>query len=432
MGMIVTPASAKAQPTAAPPPSPARRQAPPSAFHRPAPGPRWSIGALPVQPKLTIGAVDDPQEAEADRVADRVMRMPDPDISLTSAPQQISRKCAACEEEDKQKLQMKPASAPGLQTGEAPPIVHEVLRSPGQPLDASSRAFFEPRFGRDFSDVRVHIDAKAAESAREVNALAYTVGRDIVLGLGQYSPGTTVGRRLLAHEMAHVRQQHDTEAQLQRTPAKQVSCANALPLHVPGQADVADPVGIITTAEDRANQMIDDVIDSLDFTRQQIIGGAPAAWPTISDALGQGLRLMGLDPDDAAIWTAPAGTGERSVPLLIRRLRLIRGTIGAGSFFFVCLGTGMNHLGPCAAPDICANAVAATCAGAFFTAFCPDFWADVPEDQAARIVHESAHNFATFIGHSGRFDNAECFARLVQVFAGVPEAVQRVDLCPNP
>jgi hypothetical protein len=88
-----------------------------------------------------------------------------------------------------------------------PLIVHEMLRSPGQPLDQATRAFMEPRFGHDFSQVRVHTDAKAAESARAVNALAYTVGRDVVFGEGQYSLGMTQGRRLLAHELTHVLQQ---------------------------------------------------------------------------------------------------------------------------------------------------------------------------------------------------------------------------------
>ena len=89
----------------------------------------------------------------------------------------------------------------------APPIVHDVLRSPGQPLDPATRAFFEPRFGHDFSRVRVHTDAKAAESAWAVNALAYTVGRDVAFGLAQYAPQTGAGRKLLAHELTHVVQQ---------------------------------------------------------------------------------------------------------------------------------------------------------------------------------------------------------------------------------
>jgi hypothetical protein len=88
-----------------------------------------------------------------------------------------------------------------------PPIVHEVLRSPGQPLDAAARDFMEPRFGHDFSGVRVHADAKAAESARATNALAYTVGREVVFDAGQFAPHTYSGRMLLAHELAHVVQQ---------------------------------------------------------------------------------------------------------------------------------------------------------------------------------------------------------------------------------
>jgi hypothetical protein len=86
----------------------------------------------------------------------------------------------------------------------APPSVHEVLRSSGQPLDPETRGFMELRFGQDFSRVRVHTDGRAAESARAVDARAYTVRRDIAFGKGQYAPGTPGGRRLLAHELTHV------------------------------------------------------------------------------------------------------------------------------------------------------------------------------------------------------------------------------------
>src|ERR1700730_4092879 len=91
---------------------------------------------------------------------------------------------------------------------QVPPIVHEVLRSAGQPLDPGTRAFMEPRFGHDFSQVRVHTDAKAAESALAVNAVAYTVGQNhIVFGAGRYAPTNYAGRRLLAHELTHTIQQ---------------------------------------------------------------------------------------------------------------------------------------------------------------------------------------------------------------------------------
>jgi hypothetical protein len=92
-----------------------------------------------------------------------------------------------------------------------PPIVHDVLRSPGRPLDKESRDYFDRRLGHDFSQVRIHSDEQAAESAHRVNAVAYTVGRNIVFGTGQHRPETTSGRRLLAHELAHVVQQGAVE-----------------------------------------------------------------------------------------------------------------------------------------------------------------------------------------------------------------------------
>jgi hypothetical protein len=91
---------------------------------------------------------------------------------------------------------------------DVPSLVHEVLRSPGQPLDAMTRAQMEPRFAQDFSGVKLHTDERAAKSAQAVDALAYTVGRDIVFAEGQYFPRTAKGQRLVAHELTHVVQQH--------------------------------------------------------------------------------------------------------------------------------------------------------------------------------------------------------------------------------
>ncbi|HKV40512.1 MAG TPA: DUF4157 domain-containing protein, partial [Blastocatellia bacterium] len=112
--------------------------------------------------------------------------------------------CAEC---NKSALSMQRSAISSSHTLSAPPIVGEVLRSPGRPLDQSTRAFFEPRFGHDFSRVRVHSDAQAAESASAVNASAFTLGDDIVFGEAQFSPETDQGRRLLAHELTHVIQQ---------------------------------------------------------------------------------------------------------------------------------------------------------------------------------------------------------------------------------
>lgn len=94
-----------------------------------------------------------------------------------------------------------------------PAIVHDVLRAPGEPLDPGSRAFFETRFGHNFSGVRLHTDASAAESARVVGAHAYTVGASVVFGAGQYQPQTPEGQMLLAHELTHVVQQAGAQAE---------------------------------------------------------------------------------------------------------------------------------------------------------------------------------------------------------------------------
>lgn len=115
--------------------------------------------------------------------------------------------CSECRQKREGMMQRVAVTAPLVNN--VPPIVHDVLNSPGQPLDARIRAFMEPRFGYDFSSVRVHTDTKAAESAQAVNALAYTVGRDVVFGEGQYEPGAREGRRLLVHELTHVVQQGD-------------------------------------------------------------------------------------------------------------------------------------------------------------------------------------------------------------------------------
>ena len=104
-------------------------------------------------------------------------------------------------------LAQRKAIAESAGVGTAPPIVDEVIASPGQPLDAATRAFFEPRFGHNFGKVRVHAGTAAAQSAQEMSARAFTVGNNIVFGSGQLAPETQDGRRLLAHELTHVVQQ---------------------------------------------------------------------------------------------------------------------------------------------------------------------------------------------------------------------------------
>jgi len=129
----------------------------------------------------------------------------------------LRRKCACggsaalegeCEECQQKGMSLqRRASSGGVAPAAVPPIVHEVLRSPGQPLDAATRAFMEPRFGHDFSKVRVHADRQAAASADAANAHAYTAGQHIVFADFRYAPQSDDGRVLLAHELTHVLQQ---------------------------------------------------------------------------------------------------------------------------------------------------------------------------------------------------------------------------------
>ncbi len=173
---------------------------------------------------LRIGEPGDAFEREADRVADAVMSggaSPQWSLSRINAGTPLQRKCecggdSECEEcKKKGTLQRRAAESAAPST--APAIVDEVLRSPGQPLDGPTRAFFEPRLGHDFSRIRIHADSRAAESARAVAAEAYTLGEHVAFGAGRYSPSTTAGKRLIAHELTHVVQQSDRQGPLGAT-----------------------------------------------------------------------------------------------------------------------------------------------------------------------------------------------------------------------
>jgi hypothetical protein len=205
-----------------------------------------------LQAKLVIGAVNGPQEREADAAAALVMSP-----ASTSLPW-ISRKCAACEAEES--LQGKPAeNAPAAASA---PLVEEVLRSGGQPLDPGLRGFFEPRFGVDFSAVRIHRDARAASSAKQVGARAYAVGANIAFADGQFAPGARAGRELIAHELAHVVQQGATSGgaqsgiarQIQRDVAAEEDAAVAAPDEADDPSEVYDGDSAVSASADAARQ----------------------------------------------------------------------------------------------------------------------------------------------------------------------------------
>jgi hypothetical protein len=217
-----------------------------------------AVGRI-IQTKLNVSQPGDQYEQEADREAEMVMRMPDGEtsgISRSSTQIQrqcsdcasgggicpkcagesslqrkplagtispiIQRKCSECEEEE-ETLQFK--QSPGHPPEITPTIAANInsLRGGGQPLPLSARRFFEPRFGYDFSSVRVHADGRDAQSARDLQARAFTIGRDVVFGAGEYAPESAAGRKLLAHELAHVVQQSHMPSTPQTSIQRQAS-----------------------------------------------------------------------------------------------------------------------------------------------------------------------------------------------------------------
>lgn len=189
------------------------------------------------QPKLRISQPGDAYEQEADRVAEKVMSMPSLPFSYSTARpvekttegKGIDQKSADSEVKGQQakiEISRKPSYSSKLEASDqVTNEVNNILSSGSSPLDANTKGFMEARLGYDLSKVRIHTDAVAAKSAKSVNALAYTVGNDIVFAQGQYQPNTTQGKTLLAHELVHVLQGNNAyesnlnAIRIQRQPA---------------------------------------------------------------------------------------------------------------------------------------------------------------------------------------------------------------------
>lgn len=225
---------------------------------------RHILHSTGTQAKLTIGQPNDKYEQEADRVADQVMCMPDPKLqrqpeneeeeeTLQAKPiaDQITplvqrqeeppeeeeeepvqaklkdsgmtqRMCSECKDNEAQRQPMEEdeevqAKSKAGKTSEVTPAISsgiQSLQGGGQPMSGSERSFFEPRFGADFSGVRVHNDDRAAIAAKSISARAFTLGKDVVFGRGEYSPDSSSGRKLFAHELTHVVQQNNVQTSL--------------------------------------------------------------------------------------------------------------------------------------------------------------------------------------------------------------------------
>lgn len=201
---------------------------------------------LPIQCKLTVGAADDPLEAEADAMADKVMRMP--------ADSFIQRKCKHCEEEEK--ALRKPLAAfiqkkdtSGSSTAVSDSVSNQIAstRGSGSTLDSTTKSFMESRFGTDFSNVRIHTGQYATQLSNDLNAQAFTVGNDIYFNSGKYTPESNAGKFLLAHELTHTIQQQGVQRKVQRTSARPTGPNSATVEHEGATYRVTRVVNTTTT-----------------------------------------------------------------------------------------------------------------------------------------------------------------------------------------
>lgn len=233
-----------------------------------------------LQRKLTIGASNDPLEQEADRVADQVWSVPvNSDSSIAPRIQRLTELASS-------------------ETDTAPSSVDRVLVSSGKPLEPALQQDMEQRFGCDFSHVRVHSDAAAEQSAREVNASAYTAGHDIVFGTGRFAPATSEGRRLIAHELTHVVQQLGSE----RSGIDQSNGKHNLSPAIQRQAVTSAPVPLSSTG-----------------------GLSEEMLQQIARALHE--AMAGLGTDEEAIFSAFAGRTQAQADSIARVYQTMFGVV---------------------------------------------------------------------------------------------------------
>jgi hypothetical protein len=394
-----------------------------------------------------------------------------------------TQKCDECRKIRKGLLQR--AAINSSLENEIPSIVDEVLCLPGQPLDTETRAFMESHFrhdfskmrtktlqttqnkltvnepgdeyeqeadriadvliGRplshtsneaasltrpDFSQVRIHAGAKAAESARAINALAYTVGRDIVFGASQYAPREIKGRQLLVHELTHVMQQTNSTLSASRSDqvqravdSKRVSCERyprTYPIFT--AIGTVNPAGVIQAADIRAIQMLDNVINELTDIRRRVQAGEPPAWPLISDALAASMRdRLRLDSTNVQVWT---GTGPGTVEIIIRWFSNVRAILNSGRINYTCLDPDCD-------PDDWASAIT----GNARIFLCRLFWRDTFDPvngRALTLIHEAAHIYYGLEDSGSGAGNAHCLEQFMTDANGVTIHPDSVGLCQAP
>lgn len=293
-----------------------------------------------VQTKLAIGEAGDKYEQEADRTAEQVLATP-AHATIAASPPRIQRLAA-------------PASG---QVDSEPASVHRALASPGMPLEPRLRLDMEQRFAHDFSKVRVHTGAAAEQSARDVNAHAYTVGEHIVFGAGRFAPEVAEGRRLFAHELTHVLQQSGGHV-LQRSPDEAKKPEEKPPAKLAGCSE--DQQKTLTEAIAQAKSLAGQALRA--FTREYPLSHEVAAMRDHFGSLGSDQKAT-----------------------IVERYKDVLAKVDGKSY--TCAKRGKKVRAGTAIVDLCGEA---SCPGSAVTLY-PDFGkATCPAGPV--LLHEALHN----------------------------------------
>lgn len=392
-----------------------------------------------LQAKLSMSAANDAYEEEADRVADEVTRMSQPNVQRACSCGGGCPKCQGKQsgQNTRETVQRKPVAADAIT--EVPELVDEVLHTAGETLTPGARTFFEPRFGHDFGALRVHTGAKAAESAAAINALAYTVGSHIVFGHGQYHPHSARGQRLLAHEMTHVIQQGGADAgstglgstlRVQRTVGS-TNCASGR------RGAPADPTAELTAADARASGLA----QAAAILTQVASASASMGIDILNHSVGVAFQArFGLPPAvvrggfqnrfTGAIRSTRDEALSEELGRLADRLQSIS-DLYAGAVTYRCIA-GTTTFANCEAH--CRNRDASACEDIRVVFLCPSFWQLSEAARAALLIHEGGHvrfgNPAHSVaGRRANFRHPECMASYVSDLFGLPTGTPA---CPAP
>ena len=276
------------------------------------------LEAAPLIHRLTGDEDEETAQAQAGAHSESHIPMDSP-ISVASSSVSIQRLCADCEDEPVQK---KGGPTPPSKVGPSVSPDISALRGGGSPLPPASRAFFEARFGADFSGVRVHTDARTAATATSINAKAFTVGRDMAFGAGQYAPESHEGQRLLAHELTHVVQQDGGQVRRKRTePQETLNLSSIGSTSIQRQDAPPEHLTSLNEMLDRTNVPEGEVISLLrqltptettTVTTDASYKRRMASAFNIGEML-QAVRILNLKLDKQLEWVEAAATTPSSI-----------------------------------------------------------------------------------------------------------------------